>query len=57
MSLIVYLSKNIEMSVELNNFNPEKKIGQTLLYLREYLLDIYLNAITLATCDHGRIKY
>lgn len=45
------------MSVELNNFNPEKKIGQTLLYLREYLLDIYLNAITLATCDHGRIKY
>ena len=57
MSLIVYLSKNIEMSVELNNFNPEIKIGQTLLYLREYLLDIYLNAITLATCDHGRIKY
>ena len=57
MSLIVYLSKNIEMSVELNNFNPEKKIGQTLLYLREYLPDIYLNVITLATCDHGRIKY
>ena len=43
------ISINTEMSVDLNNFNPEKTIGQILLHLQENL-----SVITLATCVIGK---
>ena len=42
-------SINTEMSVDLNNFNPETIIGQILLNLQENL-----SVITLATCVIGK---
>ena len=41
-------SINIEMSADLNNFNPEKILEQILSYLRENL-----NVITSAACVIG----
>ena len=41
-------SINIEMSADLNNFNPEKLLEQILSYLRENQ-----NVITLAACVIG----